>query len=361
MNNEMSASEPSEAVEPSTEQNDEENDVEAAKKAGQPNLANEESSAVNGETQGASHSPRRASRRVSEANITAAAVRRMSHRVSINTPGQNRRMTTRMSVTATSAPFDVSFHPGVARFFSAPHQRQRWGDTQILPRVNWGDLFFDLFYVAAAYNTSNILVDSPSKEGLLYFAATFCAVMSIWWDKTYYDGRFVVGDDLYHRFFEVMHLCVLASVVVHIRPVDILSSPSKYVDMFGLCVSLCVSYMLSFIRQLEVYFAGVGERQLLKNAIRRECVQTILLILFFGAAAVVAGLEHFGDSGGGEHRNLAEATVYKESTEMNHIPIWLCLAAELSRWVMMAIKTCSSPNDGSHKKFGESRSDDVVE
>ena len=104
-------------------------------------------------------SPHRASRRVSEANLTAAAVRRMSHRISINSAQSgggkmNRRMTHRMSVTATSAPFDVSYHPGIAKFFSAPHQRQRWGDNQILPRVNWGDLFFDLFYVAAAYNVS---------------------------------------------------------------------------------------------------------------------------------------------------------------------------------------------------------------
>jgi hypothetical protein len=34
-------------------------------------------------------------------------------------------------------------------FFSHPQQRQRWGDAQLHPHTNWGDIFFDLFYVAA--------------------------------------------------------------------------------------------------------------------------------------------------------------------------------------------------------------------
>jgi hypothetical protein len=68
----------------------------------------------------------------------------------------------RVSITAASAPFDATYHPGKIVFFAPPRQRQRWGDTQILPRLNWGDLFFDLFYVAAAYNVS--LLVSCSAE-----------------------------------------------------------------------------------------------------------------------------------------------------------------------------------------------------
>ena len=36
--------------------------------------------------------------------------------------------------------------------YDPPRQRQRWGDDEVLPHVNWAGLFFDLFYVAAAYN-----------------------------------------------------------------------------------------------------------------------------------------------------------------------------------------------------------------
>jgi hypothetical protein len=33
--------------------------------------------------------------------------------------------------------------------FSRPKQRQRWGDNQVHPHTDWGDIFFDLFFVAA--------------------------------------------------------------------------------------------------------------------------------------------------------------------------------------------------------------------
>jgi hypothetical protein len=37
---------------------------------------------------------------------------------------------------------EVSYHPTIFKVYAAPRQRQEWGQTQILPRVNWGDLFF---------------------------------------------------------------------------------------------------------------------------------------------------------------------------------------------------------------------------
>ena len=47
---------------------------------------------------------------------------------------------------------DHHHHKKNAAWYLPPVQRQRWCDDQILPHVNWGDLFFDLFYVGAAYN-----------------------------------------------------------------------------------------------------------------------------------------------------------------------------------------------------------------
>ena len=43
-------------------------------------------------------------------------------------------------------------HDGLEQEFplySRPVQRQRWGEEQPHPHTNWGDTFFDLFYVAA--------------------------------------------------------------------------------------------------------------------------------------------------------------------------------------------------------------------
>lgn len=49
-------------------------------------------------------------------------------------------------------------------FYCVPVQRQRWGDDQMLPHINWGDIFFDLFYVAAAYNLGVLLISAMNEE-----------------------------------------------------------------------------------------------------------------------------------------------------------------------------------------------------
>ena len=43
-------------------------------------------------------------------------------------------------------------HGSRTPWYDPPIQRQRWDEDQILPHINWGDLFFDLFYVGAAFN-----------------------------------------------------------------------------------------------------------------------------------------------------------------------------------------------------------------
>jgi hypothetical protein len=44
----------------------------------------------------------------------------------------------RVAVTGGIAICDVSYRPGSRmRLYSRPLQRQRWGETQVLPRVNW--------------------------------------------------------------------------------------------------------------------------------------------------------------------------------------------------------------------------------
>ena len=55
------------------------------------------------------------------------------------------------NATASAAPRhtlrELSYHPSAFKIYQAPRQRQEWGQKQILPRVNWGDLFFGTFVV----------------------------------------------------------------------------------------------------------------------------------------------------------------------------------------------------------------------
>jgi hypothetical protein len=41
----------------------------------------------------------------------------------------------RTGVTAEAAPYDISYRPGRVMLYSPIRQRQKWGDTQVLPRT----------------------------------------------------------------------------------------------------------------------------------------------------------------------------------------------------------------------------------
>jgi hypothetical protein len=169
--------------------------------------------------------------------------------------------------------------------------------------------------------------------------------MHPWVTQTTFDGRFVVMDDMYHRVTFVAFLCALASAVVHIRPVDILSQPSKYIDAFALYLSLTALALIAIVREAELYFFGKGEREPIQTSALQGIKFSLINFSLNLAATVIAGKEYFGTDGG--HRLLAEAG----PTDVNHLPIWLCFAAFLGFWVLFKAKVMFFfPNDGSHKK-----------
>eukprot|EP00934_Nitzschia_sp_Nitz4_P007472 Nitzschia sp. Nitz4//scaffold31_size150131//3535//5854//NITZ4_002807-RA/size150131-processed-gene-0.124-mRNA-1//-1//CDS//3329547596//7462//frame0 len=285
-------------------------------------------------------------------------------------------------------PNEKSYHPVSLKLYSPPIQRQRWGQRQILPRVNWGDLFFDLFYVAAAYNASNILTEAPSGEGCLYFLATFISVQHIWYMKMSYDARFVLqGDDVVHRTVEVLDLVILASVVLHIHPASVLSQTHDYVDMFGLSISLFCCWLVRFVKYIELCFFARGERELCYVMAVKECKIIAIGLGLYLAAAIIAGKDYFSSSNNSidtysdydsqvhdDHRLLADFGTnynatdddgrsgtdyddhYSSSSEtavlVNHVPIWLVLVVPIINYVIYFVRfVIIFPNDGSHKKY----------
>lgn len=121
----------------------------------------------------------------------------------------SRRFARRVNnVTAEQA--NVSYHPRRVLLYAPPRQRRKWGDSDVLPRINWGDLFFDLFYVAGTYNVSYILTDSPTWRGLLYAAGTFLPIMAIWGQRTVFDARYVTEADIFHVSVGHVHSLVVS-------------------------------------------------------------------------------------------------------------------------------------------------------
>lgn len=215
-------------------------------------------------------------------------------------------------------------------------------------------MFFDLFYVAASYNCSYILVDEPSALGFLYFVSTFVAVMNLWKTKTFYDACFVFEDDLYHRVLEVAFLGALAAVIVNTRTVKLLSYPSEYVDMFAFCLSLCVAYLIGLLRQIEVGLTGVGQTEVLKQVSKRNSVDASISLVFQVVATILAGLDFYGKSeDGSKYRLLGEESSSYGSA--NHLPIIFTLLGPILYEVRLSSRAiCFFPSDGSHKEMSKS-------
>lgn len=224
------------------------------------------------------------------------------------------------------------------------------------------DLFFDLFYVAATYNVSNIVVVNPDRYGLLYAAGAFFPVMSIWSTKTFYDARYVTESDLCHRLLNVVLLTILAVAVLDIRPVAILSDPANESSMFVFALMLVMERILVLVLYLELYFRGVGQKAI-KAATKREIFFANICLPFYLAAAVISAVEYYGDGGKGD-RLLADASAEKEtastydssygssSGETTHVPIVLCLAGFVTGLVAFGLNVIFCfPGGGLHKEM----------
>ena len=209
------------------------------------------------------------------------------------------------------------------RLVSQPLPRQRWGDKQILPHVNWGDIFFDLFFVAAAYNLATIIKYKPTAMGLVYFLGCFGPICQLWEDKTIYESRFaVVEDSTFHRVFEVVHLLFVATAVLHIRTYDKLSNPYDDDDMFAFCVGVTLGNLMTMLRYVEL-LCWPSTIPSAKSQAKLTFLTRIPPFCCFLAASIIAGIKFYSGNGHIDSRFLAASA--DSSGNISHIPIILCL------------------------------------
>ena len=213
------------------------------------------------------------------------------------------------------------------------------------PSVNWGDLFFDVFYVAAAFNLSVIIKSDPSSLSLLYVMGCLFAIFhNFWQQKLMYDSRFQTPDDIFHVGLEILQLVCLATAILHIRPVEDMSNV-KRVEMFAFCVANLLTLPLSAIRIIETGLICVGQTEV----VRYVAVTDFLVLVFSNLivmmpATLLSGVLYFknhdsNDHSGYDHdeidddihdRYLAGAEYSgifnSESHSVNHWPIILCFS-----------------------------------
>jgi hypothetical protein len=268
-------------------------------------------------------------------------------------------------------------------FFRMIRQRQRWGEKQSLPHGDFSDTFFDLFYVAAAYNLGNILKAEPSNTGILYFLGCFLPLQTLWFYKTYFDARFYfIVNDFFHECFDMAGLLALSTAVLHIRPVAILSNLKDNIDMFILSLSISLSYFFHIIRLIEIMISQKVCEKNTKNtndkphlypesfgACRRDIVLELIPFLCSVLAAIYSGLEFYGKATTADsqyantgyvgnktnnetisHRLLGDEadTVSTKYTTEDNVPIWLLLGGivgnTVAGWFFYWYKIPRNPN-----------------
>jgi hypothetical protein len=260
---------------------------------------------------------------------------------------QHERALRRASMDA--APYDISYRPSLLLLYSRPVQRQKWGDTQILPRIDWGDLFFDLFYVGATFNVSNIMTAAPTARGLLYASATFFGVMSIWNEKMFWDGRFVFEcDDLYHRMFQLALLLTLAVAVLNIRTLDLMVRQKK---MAVFCLALVLERILNLLRYFEAYCMGIGQRQQIQYNCKSAARNTCISLSFSLAATVVAWNQIENHTASSSSQGLTTTSSSSGYTALDDLPIILILCGFLAQFLTQNIHVLFFlPRNGRHKE-----------
>ena len=212
------------------------------------------------------------------------------------------------------------------KWWSRPKQRQLWGEAQILPSDNWGQIFFDLFYVGGAFNLGSVIKTSDlGFRCILYFCAAGFPSMMMWYDKLYFDARFTTrpGHDTFHRIIEIFQLCCVATALSRIRSVDVLSHPCNHIDMFQFSVSLFLNSLVTIGRYIEVIKYVIGDPAAQVVA-RRDILCRLIPMLFLLAAAVESGISFFM-----QNNNDGD-----DECAVNEKPIWFCLASWLS-WVVI--------------------------
>jgi hypothetical protein len=246
---------------------------------------------------------------------------------------------------------DITYVPGVKiKMYSPPRQRQKWGSDYELPHINWGDIFFDLFYVAGFYLIGQVLLDDPSGRGVLYAVGCFFPLMDVWKAKLFYDSWFVYSDDIYHPVFEMLLLILLGSCVGSIQIVPKMSDPSSEY-MFGFCLWLTLVSIMDCCRYVEAYFFGRGQRKNIKFSSLSTLKAQLIPLAFYVAATVLSGIRFMSHSS--EHRILAEGTIEKiDCSNTYDLPIVIILIGYVVSDIYHAITIVFFfPKHGEHKKL----------
>mmetsp|Transcript_30879 Transcript_30879/g.61143 ORF Transcript_30879/g.61143 Transcript_30879/m.61143 type:complete len:494 (-) Transcript_30879:222-1703(-) len=214
-------------------------------------------------------------------------------------------------------------------------QRLRWGETQISPHVVWADLFYDLFYVAAAYNCGYILYYHPNMDGLLYFLGCYGPTYSnFWFNKLIYDSKFENSGTFASFFFDAIQMLLLACSVLHTQNAYYMSKGSKRY-MWVFCAANTAAIFLYLSRYIQIALGWVRNADSAKTAAKFEIIRIIPTFATMICATTIAYQTHQTysaksdyDGGNSDFEKVSRMLAGNkyEIKDPKNMPIYLCLA-----------------------------------
>jgi hypothetical protein len=195
---------------------------------------------------------------------------------------------------------------GFIPWYAPPMQRVFYGKPQVLPHVNWGDLFFDLFFVAAAYNLGAMLISAMNPDdwlrGLIYFVGIFGALYQTWYNDLAFSSRYTVLDHV-HRLIGGMKFFSVAIAIMFIKQLSFMSDP-KSVETLAFLIAIVSESIINLFLNVDVYFKAIGDRTPIeahtKRMITNKHLPTLALYSIALALAAIAYLETSDDNYYGE-------------------------------------------------------------
>ena len=110
-----------------------------------------------------------------------------------------------------------------ASFYEVPRPSVQWDALDKEFNVAWGDLFFDLSFVAAFFKIGLYLLytlDHYEADHMFNSFALLLLQIDVWEAKLWYAGRFITGDTAHKLFdivFATVHACTVGVIVVDLN------------------------------------------------------------------------------------------------------------------------------------------------
>jgi len=191
--------------------------------------------------------------------------------------------------------------------YQAPRQISKWGAPGDV-HVDWGDLFFDLLYVAATFKvgdllTENFIFDNANERlkketetggigGLFYTTGIGLALSLAWHEKVQLQARFESGD-IFHFCFSVLDFLVVGHATFYIPAEFSREHHDREMYIPGFSYSMAFFFTLQCARYLELLTLA-GRREHIDSgrltpgtiAYARQMLYAnfAVIIIFFAAA-----------------------------------------------------------------------------